>query len=132
MAALSPTRQRRSRERWETWLFSGTGISFLRSSMPASIPKTHSESRTLRVDVFPYACPSQFVQSILFCKGFLSVGDLCRQPGLDVVVYVPTPRQFHAEHAQLAMNLGKHVLVEKPRALSLEECRTMVVAARLA
>jgi len=65
-------------------------------------------------------------------KGFLSVGDLCRQPGLDVVVYVPTPRQFHAEHAQLAMNLGKHVLVEKPMALSLEECRTMVVAARLA
>src|SRR5712691_4365537 len=65
-------------------------------------------------------------------KGFLSVGDLCRQPGLDVVVYVPTPHQFHAEHAQLAMNLGKHVLVEKPMALSLEECRTMVVAARLA
>jgi phthalate 4,5-cis-dihydrodiol dehydrogenase len=45
-------------------------------------------------------------------------------------VYIATPHQFHAAHAVLAASAGKHVLVEKPMALSLEECRAMVAAAR--
>ncbi len=62
-------------------------------------------------------------------KAFDSVEKLAVQPGLDVV-YVATPHQFHAAHASLAASSGKHVLVEKPMALSLEECRGMIAAAR--
>ena len=62
---------------------------------------------------------------------FDSVEALCRSPDIDVV-YVATPHQFHAEHACLAAQHGKHVLVEKPMALTLEECRRMIDAARKA
>ncbi|HZM36365.1 MAG TPA: Gfo/Idh/MocA family oxidoreductase [Burkholderiales bacterium] len=60
-----------------------------------------------------------------------SVEALCRDPGVDVV-YVATPHQLHAEHACLAARHGKHVLVEKPMALTLEDCARMVNAARTA
>ena len=48
-----------------------------------------------------------------------TVAQLCADPQVDVV-YVATPHQFHAEHVRLAASHGKHVLVEKPMALSLE------------
>jgi phthalate 4,5-cis-dihydrodiol dehydrogenase len=47
-------------------------------------------------------------------------------------VYVATPHQFHAAHTRLACSHGKHVLVEKPMALTLEDCRSMIDAARKA
>ena len=62
---------------------------------------------------------------------FESVEALCRSPDIDVV-YVATPHQLHAEHACLAAQHHKHVLVEKPMALSLEECRGMIGATRKA
>ncbi len=42
-----------------------------------------------------------------------SYAELVADPTVDVV-YVATPHPFHAEHALLALNAGKHVLVEKP------------------
>jgi phthalate 4,5-cis-dihydrodiol dehydrogenase len=61
---------------------------------------------------------------------FPSVEALCRSD-IDVV-YVATPHPLHAEHACLAAQHGKHVLVEKPMALTLEDCRRMIDAARKA
>jgi len=58
-----------------------------------------------------------------------SVEQLCADPQVDVI-YVSTPHQFHAEHVRLAARQGKHALVEKPMALSLDECRAMIRAAR--
>ena len=61
-------------------------------------------------------------------KGFPSLETLLK--GDIEAVYVATPHQFHAEHARLAAAAGKHVLVEKPMALSIDECRAMADAAR--
>lgn len=44
-------------------------------------------------------------------------------------VYVATPHHLHAEHTIAALEAGKHVLVEKPMALSTTECDAMVSAA---
>lgn len=44
-------------------------------------------------------------------------------------VYIATPHQFHCEHAVLAARRRKHVLVEKPMALSLADCDAMISAA---
>jgi phthalate 4,5-cis-dihydrodiol dehydrogenase len=52
---------------------------------------------------------------------------LCRDPSVDAV-YVATPHQCHAANVQTAARHGKHVLVEKPMALTLEDCRAMVAA----
>ena len=60
---------------------------------------------------------------------FPSVEEMLREKAVEAV-YVATPHQFHAEHACLAASRGKHLLVEKPMALSLEECRAMIAATR--
>lgn len=64
-------------------------------------------------------------------KAYDSVDQLCADPAVEVV-YIATPHQCHAAQACLAASRGKHVLVEKPMALSVEECRAMVEAARSA
>ncbi|MFT8246106.1 Gfo/Idh/MocA family oxidoreductase [Roseomonas sp. BN140053] len=55
--------------------------------------------------------------------------DLCADPEVDAV-YVASPHQFHLAHLRAAAARGKHVLVEKPMALALEDCAAMVAAAR--
>lgn len=45
-------------------------------------------------------------------------------------VYVATPVYLHAEQAIAALEHGKHVLVEKPMALTVRECTRMIDAAR--
>ena len=61
-------------------------------------------------------------------SSYSSVEELCADPVVDVV-YVATPHEMHAAHACLAARRGKHVLVEKPMALAVEECRAMTRAA---
>jgi phthalate 4,5-cis-dihydrodiol dehydrogenase len=53
---------------------------------------------------------------------------LCADPAVDAV-YIASPHQFHVGNALAAANAGKHLIVEKPMALSLEECRAMTDAA---
>jgi len=48
-------------------------------------------------------------------------------PDIDAI-YIASPHQFHAEHACLAADSGKHLLVEKPMALSMVECDLMIAA----
>lgn len=57
-----------------------------------------------------------------------SVEALCKDPDVDAV-WVSSPNRFHAEHAIVAANHGKHVVVEKPMALSLQQAEEMVRAA---
>lgn len=59
---------------------------------------------------------------------FETVEALCASPNVDVV-YVATPNFLHAEHVVMAAEHGKHVIVEKPMALSVEQCTAMVAAA---
>ena len=50
------------------------------------------------------------------------------RPNIDAV-YVATPNPLHAEHAITAARSGKHIIVEKPMAMSLAECDAMNEAA---
>lgn len=56
---------------------------------------------------------------------------LCRDPEVEAV-YIASPHQVHAANAVAAAQAGKHMLVEKPLAITLDECRTMIEAARRA
>jgi phthalate 4,5-cis-dihydrodiol dehydrogenase len=58
-----------------------------------------------------------------------SVEALCADPRVEAV-YVATPHQHHAAHAIAAASHGKHVLVEKPMAISLADTSAMIEAAR--
>ncbi|MDE3027189.1 MAG: Gfo/Idh/MocA family oxidoreductase, partial [Paracoccaceae bacterium] len=58
-----------------------------------------------------------------------SYEDLVADPEVDVI-YVATPHNFHHAHVLLALNAGKHVLVEKPMALNHAQAAEMVALAR--
>jgi phthalate 4,5-cis-dihydrodiol dehydrogenase len=57
-----------------------------------------------------------------------SVAALCSNPDVEVV-YVATPHEHHAAHVAMAASHRKHVLVEKPMAITLAECRQMIASA---
>jgi phthalate 4,5-cis-dihydrodiol dehydrogenase len=60
-----------------------------------------------------------------------TVEALCGDPAVEAV-YIATPHQMHAAHVVAAATRGKHVMVEKPVAIRLDECRTMIEAVRRA
>src|SRR4051812_31679616 len=58
-----------------------------------------------------------------------SVGALVSDPNVDIV-YVATPHAQHADVTLAALDAGKHVLCEKPLALSARQARIMAERAR--
>lgn len=50
---------------------------------------------------------------------------VCADPSVEWV-YIATPHGLHAEHVRLAAQYGRHVLVEKPMALTLADCDQMI------
>ena len=61
-------------------------------------------------------------------EGYSSVEELCASPNVDAV-YIATPNSLHAEHAITAAKHKKHIIVEKPMAMTLAECDAMNEAA---
>jgi len=71
-----------------------------------------------------------------FCGRFGAVPyadyrDLFNDPQVDVVV-IATPHLTHTDTAMQAAAAGKHVLLEKPMALSLQDCDRIIAASRRA
>lgn len=83
------------------------------------------------------ACRRDETRLTEFCDRFqierssTRADDLLADPALDAV-YLATPVREHRPHALAAAESGKHVLVEKPMALSVAECDEMIEACRAA
>jgi 1,5-anhydro-D-fructose reductase (1,5-anhydro-D-mannitol-forming) len=60
-----------------------------------------------------------------------TVEELVARDDVDAV-YISTRNEFHRDHAILAAQAGKHILCEKPLALSLEDGQAMLAAAETA
>ena len=58
---------------------------------------------------------------------FDNVEEMCHSKLVDAV-WVATPNAYHAEHTIAAARNGKHVICEKPMAVTLEQCQAMVEA----
>jgi predicted dehydrogenase len=65
------------------------------------------------------------------CPSYTDYHDLLAQPDVNVVT-IALPNVLHASAAMDAIAAGKHVFVEKPMALTLEECDAMIAAAEKA
>jgi 1,5-anhydro-D-fructose reductase (1,5-anhydro-D-mannitol-forming) len=61
-------------------------------------------------------------------NAFTSVADLLAESTIDAI-YISTTNEWHEPQALAAIAAGKHVLCEKPLALSLDGARRMVAAA---
>jgi phthalate 4,5-cis-dihydrodiol dehydrogenase len=59
---------------------------------------------------------------------FDSVEAMCRSRDVDAL-WIATPNELHASHVIAAAQHGKHIICEKPMALSLAECDAMIGAA---
>ncbi len=61
-------------------------------------------------------------------KTFDTVEEMCKSDTIDFI-YIATPNELHAEHVITAAKHGKHAIVEKPMALSIEQSEAMNDAA---
>ncbi len=73
----------------------------------------------------------QFAARFHIADTTTSADELIARDDLDAV-YVATPVHLHCQQTIAAAESGKHVLVEKPMALDVAECRRMIDACRQA
>jgi phthalate 4,5-cis-dihydrodiol dehydrogenase len=78
-------------------------------------------------DVVPETL-TRFKERFPHAKTYDSAEALCADPDVQAV-WVSSPNRFHAEHTIVAANHGKHVVVEKPMAVTLDDAARMVEAA---
>ena len=105
------------------------GVAGLGRAFTCMLPTFTADPRVRLVaaaDPLP-AARAQFTRDF-GAAAFDDVEPLCARTDVDVV-YVATPHQFHARHAALALDHGKHVLLEKPMAITLDECTSLIEAA---
>jgi predicted dehydrogenase len=91
------------------------------------ITRVHSRHlRALRADLIPLYASRERAKADAYCREFNgggSFGDYAaaiEDPAVDAVVIAVPPR-FHLELALQALDAGKHVLVEKPAFLTIED-----------
>ncbi len=87
----------------------------------------HCEVRAL-CDLFPEKAKALADSLCPEASVYADYKELLDRSDIDIVS-ICLPPAVHAESAIASMNAGKHVLVEKPMAPSLEECDAMIEAA---
>jgi phthalate 4,5-cis-dihydrodiol dehydrogenase len=81
----------------------------------------------LKAGADPHPAPREAFARDHNARAYADVQMLVRDPAVQVV-YIATPHQFHAPHAILAAEHGKHIILEKPMALTLAECDAIIAA----
>jgi predicted dehydrogenase len=107
------------------WGVIGTGIA---KSFVGAI-HAHTEQRAVAVTARDPQKTRAFADEHGIPTVHATVAELVSDPGIDVV-YVSTPHPLHREHALAAISAGKHVLIEKPIAMSAEEAAEILQAGR--
>jgi len=105
------------------------GVAGLGQGAAGMIPSMHAMPEIELVagaDLNP-AMREGFADRFPGTRVYATVAELCADPAVEAV-YVGTPNRFHCEHALEAMRHGKHAIVEKPMAITLEEADAMVAA----
>lgn len=104
------------------------GVLGLGRAFTLMVPTLRQDRRVLLVAAFdPRSQALQAFTRDFGGRGHTSAEMLCSDPDVEWI-YVATPHQFHIEHVTLAAAHGKHVLVEKPMALNLDDCSLMIDA----
>ena len=75
----------------------------------------------------PQEAPRQAFTRDFGGVAYADARQVCESPDVEAV-YIATPHQFHREHAIMAAECGKHIIVEKPLALTLEDCDAIIEA----
>ncbi len=54
-----------------------------------------------------------------------NIRDILSSPEIELVI-VNTPNEYHSEHARMALEAGKHVVVEKPFTVTTSEAKSLI------
>jgi len=81
----------------------------------------------LKAAADPHAGPREAFARDHNARAYAGAEELMADPQVQAV-YIATPHQFHAPHAVLAAEHGKHIILEKPMALTLADCDTIIAA----
>lgn len=109
------------------WGVIGTGIA---DKFVAAV-QAHSAQRVVAVAARDHERTSAFAASHGIATVFSDAAALIESPEVDVV-YVATPHPAHHDLALAAIAAGKHVLIEKPIAMSAAEATEITAAGRAA
>jgi phthalate 4,5-cis-dihydrodiol dehydrogenase len=81
----------------------------------------------LRAAADPHRGPREAFARDHNARAYADIHELAADPAVEVV-YIATPHQFHRPHAILAAEHGKHIILEKPMALTLADCDAIIAA----
>ena len=98
----------------------GVGIIGLGGASLAMIPKfaRNSNFRIAAAADIDAEIMDRFRRDFPDAESYDDAAGLCASRNLDLV-YIATPNRFHAEHADMALESKKHVLIEKPMTIDI-------------
>jgi predicted dehydrogenase len=127
MSAVAPSAQQPETSTAVRWGVLGASRFALNTSLPGMKKGTRTELRALASRDLDKAQAAADALSIPRAYG--SYEQLLDDPELEVI-YIPLPNHLHAEWSARAARAGKHVLCEKPIALSAKEAETLLYVQR--
>ena len=107
------------------------GIAGLGRAFSIMMPALASEKLQIVAGADPRSEARERFRADFEANAYETVDAMCADPAVEAV-YVSTPHGFHRANVEAAAANKKHVLVEKPMALALEDCRAMIAATRSA
>jgi phthalate 4,5-cis-dihydrodiol dehydrogenase len=104
------------------------GVAGLGRAFMVMLPGFVADKRvTLAACADPRSEARQQFQAEFHGRTYGTVEALCDDREIDAV-YIASPHQYHRDHVLAAASRGKHILLEKPMALTLAECQEMIAA----
>ena len=106
------------------WGFVGAGNVTEAKASPSGA-FTQDGSRVVAVARADTGRAEAYARTYGIARAYGSVEELCADSDVNAV-YVCTPHHLHKEHALAAIRAGKHVLCEKPLAITTDDCLLIV------
>lgn len=103
----------------------GCGAIFIMHAYP--LHRLESTEIEAVCDIEPDALKS--ASQLFGCDGYEDYHELLKRDDIDVV-HILTPHYLHAPMAIDAANAGKHVLLEKPMSISMEQAKAVIEAGK--
>jgi phthalate 4,5-cis-dihydrodiol dehydrogenase len=109
----------------------GVGVIGLGGASLAMIPKfvQNPNFRIAAAADIDTEIMERFRKDFPVAESYDNAARLCASRNVDLV-YIATPNRFHAEHAAMALENKKHVLIEKPMAIDMAGAEQMSATAK--
>ena len=107
------------------------GIAGLGRAFSIMLPALASDKLEVVAGADPRPEARERFRSEFQARSFETVEEMCADTAVEAV-YISTPHGFHRANVEAAAAHGKHLLVEKPMALTLADCQAINAAAKAA